>query len=128
MPLLDFQSNLTILTMDRNNDNGDNYNGMSTPAELQKKISLIVNEFNQRINAGYAMRAHDDEKIKWKLHEIKGNFKDIRFSDLEPEVIYDGLVTMNTHLTLILRNFELQKKIDAMEAEMEAGHTIGSAR
>ena len=94
--------------MDRNNNNGD---------ELRKKIRLIVNEFDERLNAGYAMRAHDDEEIKWKLHEIEGNFKDMRFSDLEPEVIYDALVSMNTRLTLILSTFELQKKCDAMEAE-----------
>ena len=48
--------------MDRNNNNGD---------ELRKKIRLIVNEFDERLNAGYAMRAHDDEETKWKLHELK---------------------------------------------------------
>ena len=46
--------------MDRNNNNGD---------KLRKKIRLIVNEFDERLNAGYAMRAHDDEETKWKLHD-----------------------------------------------------------
>ena len=107
MPLLDFQSNLTILTMDRNNDNGDNYNGMSTPAELQEKYRLIINEIYELFNVGYTMRSRE---MEWELHSIKMKYDKICMSKIELQLKCNQLEAINT---------QLQQKIDANEASQK---------